>query len=281
VRLQGLTALFFLVGCTGEAVTATRDDGGETSAASDSSTAVETTDTSTPSDTTATDVAPGTCPSGRGPDMIYIAEKGYCIDRTEVTEGQYQEFLLVLSKPKADYPICDSRPYRIASDKNLERPAVNVEWCNAHVFCKWAGKRLCGAHGGGAALPSAGPSSSQWIYACRGGDPGTAYPYGDVFNAATCNGDGSGVGSIAAAGGHPDCTPPVGSPAHGVLDMSGSVREWENACDGPIQIGTTCATRGGYYASSPVDQLKCQESSSWELTNRDNTVGFRCCYDGK
>lgn len=266
-----------LTACTGEQVTANTADSadvevvGDTSSTSDSSVA---TDSSTVSDT-----PPGTCPSGRGPDMIYIAEKKYCIDRTEVTEGQYEVFLKDTSKPKVDKPTCDGRPYRAPTGSNPERPAVNVEWCNAYVFCTWAGKRLCGAHGSGPALPSAGPSASQWLYACRGGDPGTAYPYGDAFNGVMCNGDGSGAGAVAAAGGRPNCTPPVGSPAYGVLDMSGNVREWEDACDGPIQVGTNCATRGGYYASGPADQLKCDASSTWELTKRDETVGFRCCYD--
>jgi len=231
----------------------------------------------------ASDTISSGCPSKYGPPMVFLAGQNLCIDSTEVTEAQYNVFLLATDKPKAPKipAFCETRPYRDAYF-SLDLPAVQVEWCNAFAYCAWAGKRLCGRHGtlgGGTNPESAGiaPSVSQWTYACRSGDPGTTFPYGATFDASKCvNGVTSrkSVSDATYAGCH-------GTGAFaGILHMSGNVREWEDSCNGPIDAtsGTSCRTRGGYFSSTTASELMC-DGGSWGITNRDDTVGFRCCAD--
>ena len=76
-------------------------------------------------------------------------------------------------------------------------------------------------------------NTSAWFLACSHGAEQRAYPYGNTFETASCNGCAyeatcgqvvynltTPVGSLAScAGGYP-----------GLFDMSGNVEEWEDAC---------------------------------------------------
>ena len=53
-----------------------------------------------------------------------------------------------------------------------DRPLVGINWYEAVVFTRWAGKRL--------------PTEAEWEKAARGTD-GHRYPYGNTFDAARCN----------------------------------------------------------------------------------------------
>lgn len=221
------------------------------------------------------------CPIGRGPKMTFLASpKPYCIDQTEVTDAQLNVFLLASDKPGAPVipPYCVGK-LSLALRLSTSLPAVEVRWCQAYAYCKWAGKRLCGKHGGGSTATDAS-SSSQWSYACRGGDPGSVFPYGDTYASGTCVGgestfthvepvDDTRYASCHGAGGFAT-----------LMHLAGNAREWEDSCDnsGPIDEFTSCATRGGAW-SSPWNEVSCGGVMR-NITNADSTVGFRCCYDG-
>jgi formylglycine-generating enzyme required for sulfatase activity len=117
---------------------------------------------------------------------------------------------------------------------------------------------------------------SQWSYACRGGDPGTAYPYGATYDATKCA-----EGLTAAA----DTTDPKYAGCTGGLpalrNMSGNAAEWEDACnesDAPTATAS-CRTRGGWYTGSGATNLQCEGNSSYAITGKLPTIGFRCCAD--
>jgi formylglycine-generating enzyme required for sulfatase activity len=225
------------------------------------------------------------CPSGAGPVMIDAG--GICVDSTEVTVGQYAAFLAAVDGGATVEvsPSCPSGASFVPggagggdwpqSPDTL--PVDDVTWCDAWSFCKWAGKRLCGAIGGGAftSAPTNGanPAISQWYAACsRAGS--NLYPYGSTYEPSSCNGAGSGltnVGSLSSC---------VGGYA-GIFDMSGNVSEWEDNCD-DAGANANCYLRGGSYQATGKGHPEWLECSSMtEYIPRSSPpysdVGFRCC----
>ena len=77
-----------------------------------------------------------------------------CVDNTEVTEGQYRDFLTAMSGNYAGQPaICS---WNVDYGQPLDNYGLNfprnfVDYCDAAAYCKWAGKRICG------------PIGSEWL----------------------------------------------------------------------------------------------------------------------
>jgi len=58
-----------------------------------------------------------------------------------------------------------------------------------------------------------------------------------------------------------------------LVDMSGNVAEWVDACD---TDGKKCRVRGGSYSSSD-ESLRCDAAAHELRTDTSRAVGFRCC----
>jgi formylglycine-generating enzyme len=227
-------------------------------------------------------------PSGdAGPDRDAPSSGGcvrassFCIDATEVTREAYAAFLVEAERKRpAQHPSCannltfaPSLSWQPAPGEG-RYPMVNVDWCDAHTYCKWVGKRLCGRIGGGpvATGDTSDPNKSQWFAACSKG--GTrAYPYGDVYDPSACNG-GSEENRVEEVKSYPGC---VGG-YDGLFDMSGNTWEWEDACSS-ADYYATCTVRGGDYRESP-ELLKCGTAVG-QARNDDSysRISFRCCSD--
>jgi formylglycine-generating enzyme required for sulfatase activity len=233
------------------------------------------------------------CPSAKGGPMVRFAVAGggaFCIDRHEVTQGDFNAYLGDTSAVFDVPPVCNAeklgkvpRPQPVSGQDAL--PVGNITFCDAWAYCKWAGKRLCSAIGG----PDAGHATdldditNEWDYACRNGTKATAYPYGNSYQGGTCNvldHDAGVNGAVTAPGAYPAC--------HGVdpgfdqlFDMSGNIAEMDDwatsyADQGDASAATTVHTRGGafdYFLKA------CTDRFPHPIFNVYSDVGFRCCAD--
>jgi sulfatase modifying factor 1 len=270
------------------------DEGGVSNVTSlDASTKVDAQPTE---DSGQSDAAPSLrCAASKpGPTLALApaASGPFCIDSTEVTQAQYNEFLntpggigavvegqtaFCRSKnpnflPQGD-AACNFDPLDSMTG-NL--PVTCVDYCDAFAYCQWAGKHLCGplesqkqkdcASGGTL-------QASEWYAACSH-DGENAYPYGPTFVAGTCNDSSRATAPSASLasckGGY-----------EGIFDMSGNVWEWENncgSCTEPDADVVQCRVRGGSVGTA--DDLSCLGTE--ELNRRPvmaalPNVGFRCC----
>jgi len=229
------------------------------------------------------------CPSDAGPAMVQVS--GFCIDRTEVTVGQYAAFLQAMSelpnggiveqppecawnttfKPPYWWPATPDEEKAGKSKAEIDRMPVSVvDWCDARAFCAWAGKRLCGRVGGGVLTANEGTTTaSEWFVACSHNGL-HAFPYGDDFVGGACNGEGS--PGREPVGSRPACT----GGYDGLLDMSGNLEEWIDACDVGEDGGATCVLSGGVY-SFPKGSLRCDGAEHKVRSEAFPQAGFRCC----
>ena len=225
------------------------------------------------------------CPGTAGPSGVRLIVDGgtsFCIDSTEVTNAQYAEFLAAGFPTSQQPSACAFNatytpsvwPYLPAFDNH---PVVNVNWCDAYAYCTWAGKRLCGAIGGGHNDGNSGgdPSKSQWTFACsHGGDGQHTYAYGNTYVPGVCNDVNREAGVTLDVTSEPGCV--GGFP--GVFDMSGNVWEFDDSCFSPDSGGLSndCSTWAGSF-TTPGEQTQCAFGYGQPRSYSANNLGFRCC----
>jgi formylglycine-generating enzyme required for sulfatase activity len=226
------------------------------------------------------------CPTDRleGPPLVQVpAPQGgaYCVDATEVTNGQYARFLAAPPQDLAPQPPeCSwNDNYTPSNDWSgsgvANYPVTYVDWCDAYAYCRWAGKHLCGKIGGGtnSFVDHGDATKSEWYNACsKGGSQ--AYAYGNDYSAMVCNGGDNGAGQSIAVGSKLACE--GGYP--GLYDLSGNVEEWEDSCNAATGSSDRCRTRGGNFDlfGSQGHQCDINDDDLRNSAQRAN-VGFRCC----
>jgi formylglycine-generating enzyme required for sulfatase activity len=222
------------------------------------------------------------CPGTAGPSSVRVqtATSSFCIDATEVTNGDYQRFLDADAGGAQAAACAWNTSFAPSVWPGGDRlPVMGVDWCDAAAFCAWAGKHLCGRIGGGT-LPMVGtndPAASAWYAACSHGGQ-LDYPYGMTFQPTTCVDN---VGQPAPVGAADGCI--GGFP--GLSDLSGNVEEWLDSCDGdtagPDGARDACLAVGGAYFESNAARLSCRaDAIQLQVRNiRESGRGFRCCSD--
>ncbi|MFQ5646363.1 MAG: SUMF1/EgtB/PvdO family nonheme iron enzyme, partial [bacterium] len=207
---------------------------------------------------------------------LEVSLNPFWIDRLEVTNRQYQEFVKANSQwNKYNIPsrYCDENYLKhwdgdqYPIDK-ADHPVVFVSWYAAKAYARWKGKRL--------------PTEAEWEKTARG-EKGLIWPWGNQWNSANLNSHESGFQG----------TVPVGSFLQGaspykVLDMAGNVWEWCNDWYGR-----------DYYNSAPTQnpqgalkgRLKVLRGGSWGSYQKNTrsanryqvpptfcgySIGFRC-----
>ncbi len=194
--------------------------------------------------------------------MHEVTLSGFWIDRTEITNGQYQSCVGEGACIQSGY--WNYRDYNGSS-----QPVTGVDWYDAQNYCIWAGGRL--------------PTEAEWEYAARGND-GRIYPWGN--NDPNCMLDqvhGCGGGMISV-----NQLSSAGSSWVGAVGMGGNVSEWvadwydptyysyspELNPTGP-ETGEKKIVRGG---TSSANALTARSAMRRYLypTTRYVSYGFRC-----
>jgi formylglycine-generating enzyme len=196
----------------------------------------------------------------------------FSIDRFEVTNHHYQQFVLTTGHRKSGPPSRYAKS--ISKMRGTNQPAVYVSWDDANEYCRWKGKRL--------------PTEAEWEKAMRGSD-GRLWPWGnqekpDGANWARVQ-DGYDV-SARVGTFQTDKSP------YGVMDGAGNVMEWvadwyqeayykESPDKDPPspEFGTYRVMRGGGYTTTGSD-VRITSRSKMVPDFRDETIGFRCAISG-
>ena len=135
-----------------------------------------------------------------------VALDGFWIDRTEVTNAQYQRCVEAgeCDPPEGEVGLGDREHYGQSAYDDY--PVSYTTWPQAEAYCTWTGGRL--------------PTEAEWEYAARGPE-GFKYPWGDSEpNEALLNYDGN-VDDFTEVGSYPE-----GASWCGALDMAGNTSEW-------------------------------------------------------
>jgi serine/threonine protein kinase len=218
-------------------------------------------------------VEPGAVLIGRRVEPVRLV----FLDRTEVTNREYREFLAATKGQRGDW--ChpdepkgwDHTPVAATwTDPKWNAdglPVVNVSWWDAYAYAKWSGRRL--------------PTEGEWVKAAASGDPkteaelrtwppfaGTAWKAGVLATAESVK------GPVAADSGE-DLSPA------GCLHMGGNVSEWVERPDAPAGEFAQ-GTRGGnwFYTRAAAD-VRNTPMKGYDRSFRAPTIGFRCAVDGE
>jgi formylglycine-generating enzyme len=229
-----------------------------------------------------------------GPSLVFIPHptSPFCIDKTEVSQTHYAQFLADSGDKKALQPArcganttfqpvqathldmngCDGeKVYVYDPQKRGDYPIACIDWCDAATYCAWAGKRLCGGVDGGGLDVEKELLTGQWGYVCSQGGK-TAYSYGDSYQkdlCATVENPGTDVVTVTSK---PECAGNV-APFSEVQNLSGNLMEFEDACEN----SALCRHRG-LLDKSNTERSKCGEFVTAGIGHHAAYLGFRCCY---
>lgn len=189
-------------------------------------------------------------------------EEGYFLDKTEVTNEDYYQYVQD-TKKKTPKNWVEGKP----STEILQMPVTTVVWSDALGYCQWKGTRK--------GLVMRLPNEVEWENAARG-EKNYVYPWGNDWYDGYSNANNP-KGKIAAVGSNPKDTSP-----YGLLDMSGNVREW-TVDDFKLYQGSkgkaepnTKSIRGGAFS----DEKDYASNTSRNYAPPDyedlDRTGFRC-----
>ena len=229
-----------------------------------------------------------------------VTLSAYCMDRTEVTVGAYQQCVMA--------GVCQPAPTTVNySGYSAEDAAFFSQFCNgsrgdrqehpvncvdptqSDAYCRWRGVRL--------------PTEAEWEFAARGTD-GRTYPWGSSApDGSRLNVlDASGLAALRQAGrsfesefsfddGHGLTAPvgsyPAGASPYGVLDLAGNVFEWTSDWFGPYPAGDVIdppgassgenrVSRGGGWDVSLAAWVRAAYRNGGGPEWRYHDLGFRC-----
>lgn len=211
----------------------------------------------------------------------------YYIDKTEVTVGDFREFVSDGSYKKEE--LWTNRGWQFLQKEgkktfavvpeslsktgrnNPHQPISGINWYEADAYARWLGKRL--------------PTEAEWERAARGLD-GRIYPWGNEMDLSRLHYIMPATHRVRRVGDYP-----TGASPDGVLDMAGSLWEWvsdwydedyysysqrENPA-GPAK-GAEKGLRGGAWGPNRL-QWKSTYRYSEKPDVRRFDIGFRCVRD--
>ena len=132
--------------------------------------------------------------------MIYLSS--YYIDKFEVSNSKYTEFIIATDHPAPAY--WDHRKLNQPS-----QPVTGVNWFDSDTYCRWENKRL--------------PTEAEWEKAARG-PAGSIYPWGNELDYSKANFAKGKTGKKYITS--PVDAHPKGVSYYGAYNMAGNVFEW-------------------------------------------------------
>lgn len=197
-------------------------------------------------------------------DEYWVELDGYYIDKTEVTNAEYKEFLKATGyKPK--WPKNFLRHWKEGTypPRKGDHPVVYVDYWDAKAYAEWAEKQL--------------PSEAQWQYAAQGSNY-LLFPWGNDWDSTKAN--------VRSKGTKPVRSYPEGESPFGVLDMVGNVAEMTDSFhdDGwhwfsYLRGGSWFQSVGSLWYTENGLITNQQRLKFWWLNpgfNRSPAIGFRC-----
>lgn len=188
-------------------------------------------------------------------------------DGWEILRGSPCDYAWGPGNPSPEYPM----PWP-PTGAELQRPMYCVTWCQAAVYCREHGKRLCSG-----VVPDepqqpfhryfAEPATSEWFAACSAA--GTRpYPYGTGPVEGTCwdpevrKADEEDTQAWYSPDAHPQC-----EGGYTGLRMMGVLPEWTAHCSAEYPDargetdGRSCVVAGGEWYCLPFAQPECADGA--------------------
>lgn len=200
---------------------------------------------------------------------------GFYIDRFEVTNRQYKEFINATNHSAPDN--WTGKDYQLLKDFE---PVVGITYQDALDYAAWHGGRL--------------PTEAEWIAAARG-DKDTMFPWGNttelpfiaskVLKSISNNQEANLIGPSVAGWFYTDMSP------YGCFDMGGNVMEWtvdpylpfegntKQDLEPDFKKGYQLVKGGSYNHPRFQSRVSARYGLSADVKKLD--VGFRCVYDLK
>jgi serine/threonine-protein kinase len=202
-----------------------------------------------------------------GPARNGISVPNFSIDKTEVTNGEYADF--IRETPGYPPPSHWSGNQPEADIKML--PVVSVSYQDAVKFAEWRSKRD--------GVKYRLPTEEEWEYAARGGDQNSLYPWGDAWVQGR-----AGTKDSGATGPKPIGSYPEDKTRWGVLDMAGNVYEWTSS-KASLYPGNSAqinpahknwlVVRGGAYVTDYKQKSPTTFRDWFDPARKEVVIGFR------
>lgn len=197
-----------------------------------------------------------------------VGVKTFWMDKTEVTNAEYADFVLGTKYSPPSYWRKGTPP----SDQE-QWPVTNVSLYDAKAFAEWRAKRD--------GVKYRLPTEEEWEYAARNGSQATLYPWGNQWLDDCANVDANSLKPVG--------TYPQGASRWGVLDLIGNAWEWTST-EAALYPGNTLLVipkgemiiRGGAYVEpSRGPEAITATRRSWVAPSaKEAAIGFRLVRDG-
>lgn len=189
---------------------------------------------------------------------VYV--KDFYIDRYEVTNAQYKEFIDATGHLSPRHWVGG-----LYEDGKGAHPVIKISWFDASAYAIWAGKRL--------------PTEEEWEKAARGQD-GRVYPWGSEFDPAKSGTAETTLRTHFTIMELSNFAAPINAfkgdrSPYGVIGMTGNVMEWTESW---YDKGVSWVIKGGAWVHlGPRARSAARVGADPESIS--HILGFRCALD--